>query len=153
MTIRYENLLLEPNTIIQELSWFMNLDPDNFQRKVPNIIEENIPGFVKKDRATSRLIAEDVGIKEVHLNKLILFWTLRSWKNLQKYETNVFDRFKNYTSLVKLGYDRTIDDEYKLPSPYEKLISKFEKKYDLDRYASEYKLSYASRLIRYFANL
>ena len=131
----------------------MNLDPDNFERKVPNIIEENIPGFVKKDRATSKLIAEDVGIKEVHLNKLILFWTLRSWKNLQKYETNVFDRFKNYTSLVKLGYDRTIDDEYKLPSPYEKLISKFEKKYDLDRYASEYKLSYASRLIRYFANL
>ena len=43
----------------------MNLDPGYFERKVPNIIEENIPGFVKKDRATSKLIAEDVGIKEV----------------------------------------------------------------------------------------
>ena len=145
--------MLEPNTIIQELSWFMGLDPSNFQRKVPNIIQENIPGFVKQGRTSTKLIAEDIGIKEDHLNKLILFWTLRSWKNLQKYESNVFDRFTNYTSLQKLGYDSDIDENYKLPSPYEKLITKFEKKIDLDRYASEYKLSYASRLMRHFVNL
>ena len=131
----------------------MGLDPSNFQRKVPNIIQENIPGFVKQGRTSTKLIAEDIGIKEDHLNKLILFWTLRSWKNLQKYESNVFDRFTNYTSLQKLGYDSDIDENYKLPSPYEKLITKFEKKFDLDRYASEYKLSYASRLVRHFVNL
>ena len=131
----------------------MGLDPSNFQRKVPNIIQENIPGFVKQGRTSTKLIAEDIGIKEDHLNKLILFWTLRSWKNLQKYESNVFDRFINYTSLQKLGYDSDIDENYKLPSPYEKLITKFEKKFDLDRYASEYKLSYASRLVRHFVNL
>ena len=131
----------------------MGLDSSNFQRKVPNIIQENIPGFVKQGRTSTKLIAEDIGIKEDHLNKLILFWTLRSWKNLQKYESNVFDRFTNYTSLQKLGYDSDIDENYKLPSPYEKLITKFEKKFDLDRYASEYKLSYASRLVRHFVNL
>ena len=145
--------MLEPNTIVQELSWFMGLDPSNFQRKVPNIIQENIPGFVKQGRTSTKLIAEDIGIKEDHLNKLILFWTLRSWKNLRKYESNVFNRFTNYTSLLKLGYGSDIDEDYKLPSPYEKLISKFEKKFDLDRYASEYKLSYASRLMRHFVNL
>ena len=131
----------------------MGLDPSNFQRKVPDIIQENIPGFVKQGRTSTKLIAEDIGIKEDHLNKLILFWTLRSWKNLQKYESNVFDRFTNYTSLLKLGYDSGIDEDYKLPASYEKLISKFEKKFDLDRYASEYKLSYASRLMRHFVNL
>ena len=131
----------------------MNLDPGNFKRKVPNIIDDNMPGFVKRDRTSSKLIAEDIGIKEDHLNKLILFWTLRSWKNLEKYESNVFDRFTNYTSLLKLGYDSKLNEDYKLPSPYQKLISKFEKRFDLDRYAADYKLSYADRLIRYFVNL
>ena len=112
-----------------------------------------MPGFVKRDRTSSKLIAEDIGIKEDHLNKLILFWTLRSWKNLEKYESNVFDRFTNYTSLLKLGYDSKLNEDYKLPSPYQKLISKFEKRFDLDRYAADYKLSYADRLIRYFVNL
>ena len=120
--------------------------------QTPNLLFEEQMEDLHQDTVLDFLKAE---YKEVEtpdeINKMFLHESLFSWKNLKKYDANVFNHLEMYSQLEKHGYTDDVP-KHKLQKEHARIHRIFTKKAVMDRFANELELSYVDKVVRFYAN-